>query len=520
MRPRIALCPRCHASMTPGERFCRSCGAVICPNCQELLPQRSRYCPRCGFLCLNEPVTEATAPRPTPPSPRQVFGGGQSFSVPLPGAQASMRMASESQSSTVRAVCPQCGSSIDLESGICGGCGLLYGSKHRVVQMGTSRAPAPPHYVPQQQQRAPVPPSAPTTHPASVAGGRHDYSVPPPLHSPTPAYQAPAVSARVGVGASPGQYSMPSVQVAHRYRQEVAEGAGAPDRLRQTLLKIVFGLFVLFILIFAGTGLYYLFSQETVEAPVVEVPASSPPPASTAVSPPVISDITISSLTDMTAVISWKTDKPATSQVRYGKTEACGLSTEEIKSLVTAHSVRLNALEPNTTYYFKVISKDASGVKAEVAGEPFKTELAYLVGTITGNRAPDFTLQAIDGKKITLSELRGKKVIVNFWATWCQPCKDEMPYIQEIHQEWSDKGVTVLAVAVNKNQALAGVEQFIRDTGYTFAVLFDSKGEVAELYQVSEIPKTVLIDADGIVQHVRLGDFKSTEEIDNILRSF
>lgn len=520
MRPRIALCPRCHASMTPGERFCRSCGAVICPNCQALLPQRSRYCPRCGFLCLNEPVTETTAPRPTSVSPRQVLGDGRSFSAPSPVAQSSLRTASESQASSGQAVCPQCGSPIDLESGMCRGCGLLYGSKHRAVQMETGRAPAPPPYIPQQQQRTPTPPAPSAMHAASATSGSRGYGVPPPLRAPTPVYQPQTASAGVGMGASPAQHSMSSIPVTHRYRQEVTEGAGAADRFRQTLLKIVFGLFVLFILIIAGTGLYYLFSQETAEAPVAQVPVSSPPPASTAVSPPSISDIAVPSRTDMTVVISWKTDKPATSQVRYGKTEACGLSTEEVKSLVTDHSVRLSALEPNTTYYFKVVSKDASGVKAEVAGTPFKTEPAYLVGTNVNNRAPDFTLQTIDGKKITLSGLQGKKVILNFWATWCQPCKDEMPYIQKIHQDWSGKGLAVLAVAVNKNQALAGVEQFIKDTGYNFTVLFDSEGEVAGLYQVSEIPKTVFIDADGIVRHVQLGEFKSQEEIEDILSSF
>ncbi len=246
-------------------------------------------------------------------------------------------------------------------------------------------------------------------------------------------------------------------------------------------------------------------------------PAAQPPPA---VPPPVISDVAVSSFTDKTAVITWKTDRPATSQVRYGKTEACGLATEESKNLVTEHSVRLSGLEADTTYYFRTVSKAASGEKVEVAGEPFKTKAAIPIGTNPGNRAPDFTLKSLDGKSVTLSELQGNKVLLNFWATWCSPCKKEMPYIQGVHEAWRQKGVVVLGVAVKQNQSLDGVKLFVQDNGYTFTVLFDGEGKVAGLYQVSEVPKTVFIDADGIVREVRLGEFANQQEIEDVLSSF
>ncbi len=319
------------------------------------------------------------------------------------------------------------------------------------------------------------------------------------------------------------QFGVPAAPAAHRYREATRE-AGAPGDLRQMLLKMAFALFVLFVLLFAGTGLYYLFSEWGGEVPVASEPPSSQsepsaqPPATA--SPPGISDVTVSSFTDKTAVIVWKTDKPATSQVRYGKTEACGLATEEAKSLVTEHSVRLSGLEAATTYYFRVVSKASGGERAEVAGEPFKTKAAIPIGTNLGNRAPDFTIKSLDGKSVTLSELQGNKVVLNFWATWCEPCKKEMPYIQAVHEAWREKGVVVLAVAVSQNQFVDGVKQFIQDNKYTFTVIFDAEKKVAGLYQVSEIPKTVFIDADGIVQQVTLGEFASQQEIEDILTSF
>lgn len=397
------------------------------------------------------------------------------------------------------------------------------------MQAGAEPIPVPPRHVPSQQnvpgQRgAGMLPSAAPARDTGTAGARSGFDVPPPVRSPKPVYQAPVAPAMAGVGhAEMRQFGVPVAHRAHRYRETAGE-AGAPGDLRQLLLKVAFALFVLFILLFAGTGLYYLFSQGG-EAPAVSepsLPQSEPPPKPSAgVAPPTISDVSVSSFTDKTAVITWKTDKPATSQVRYGKTEACGMATEEVKSLVTEHSVRLGGLEADTTYYFRVISKVASGEKAEVAGEPFKTKAAIPVGTNAGNRAPDFTLKSLDGKTVTLSELQGNKVLLNFWATWCEPCKKEMPYIQAVHEAWRQKGVVVLAVAVNQgNQSLEGVKLFIQDNKYTFTVVFDAEKKVAGLYQVSEIPKTVFIDVDGIVRQVRLGEFASQQEIEDILSSF
>jgi len=335
---------------------------------------------------------------------------------------------------------------------------------------------------------------------------------------------APAAVGAGGAG-TVGRLSAPAAprEYGHSFRGATAEAA-TPSDLRQTLLKLTFALFVLFILLFAGTVLYYLFSQQGGEVPAISGPSSSPPsgastPPPSTVSPPVISDVVVTSFTDRTAVISWRTDKPATSQVRYGKTDACGLATGEVKSLVTEHSVRLTGLEADTTYYFRVISK-VNGAKAEVDGEPFTTKAAIPVGTNVGNRAPDFTLKTIKGGSITLSELQGNKVLLNFWATWCEPCKKEMPFIQGVHDAWGQKGVVVLAVAVKENQWVEGVKEYIKDNNYTFTVLFDDEKKVAGLYQVTTIPVTVFIDADGIVRKVHVGEFTNQQDIENILTSF
>ena len=144
-----------------------------------------------------------------------------------------------------------------------------------------------------------------------------------------------------------------------------------------------------------------------------------------------------------------------------------------------------------------------------------KSPTASVEGTQVGNLAPDFQLQNLDGQTVSLSNLRGKPVLINFWATWCGYCIDEMPYIQEIYEEWSDKGLVVLAI--NKGESSSKVEEFMQSNSLSFVVLLDTKQDVAQRYNITGIPTTFFIDKDGIIQDKVIGAFQNKAQIENRL---
>ena len=136
-------------------------------------------------------------------------------------------------------------------------------------------------------------------------------------------------------------------------------------------------------------------------------------------------------------------------------------------------------------------------------------------GTQAGNLAPNFQLQDLDGQSVSLSELRGSPIILNFWATWCGPCRSEMPFIQEIYKEWQGRGLVVLAI--NLKEAPSEVSQFMQKNNLSFTVLLDTGGEAAQIYDIFAIPTTLFIDRDGIIRERKLGAFLNKEEIEDKL---
>jgi cytochrome c biogenesis protein CcmG/thiol:disulfide interchange protein DsbE len=135
-----------------------------------------------------------------------------------------------------------------------------------------------------------------------------------------------------------------------------------------------------------------------------------------------------------------------------------------------------------------------------------------------GSKAPDFTLQTTDGGNMSLSDLKGSKVMVNLWSTRCVPCVSEMPHIQAIHDKWSSKGLKILAVNVNDNAQKA--QSFADENGLTFTILIDSKSQMFQLFCLQQvIPITLFIDEEGILQAKKLGAFTGEEEIEKYLNS-
>lgn len=112
--------------------------------------------------------------------------------------------------------------------------------------------------------------------------------------------------------------------------------------------------------------------------------------------------------------------------------------------------------------------------------------------------APDFTLRDINKKEVKLSDFRGKVVLINFWATWCQPCQAEMPHLQAIYDEFKEKGFEVLSISIDEARDASKVKPLIRRGKYTFPVLLDKQTKVIPLYNPDQtLPYNALVDKEG-----------------------
>ena len=117
--------------------------------------------------------------------------------------------------------------------------------------------------------------------------------------------------------------------------------------------------------------------------------------------------------------------------------------------------------------------------------------------------APNFTLKSLTGKNLKLSELRGNVVMINFWASWCGPCRQEMPLLNALHNKYEPLGFTVLGVNVEENSADA--RGFLGNTPVDFPVLLDNKNQVSKMYDVVAMPTTVVVDRDGNMRYLHKG---------------
>lgn len=235
--------------------------------------------------------------------------------------------------------------------------------------------------------------------------------------------------------------------------------------------------------------------------------------------PPIISDVSVSA-TESAITVSWATHEPATGRVDYRQLDGyqSGTQLEPEDSLVLNHSVTIGDLEPATAYGISVASHDAFGNSSDYDAGTFTTLATLPPGRPEpGMRAPDFTLQTVDGEWVTLSEFRGKIVMVHFWRSKCWACRREMPHIQAAFEEWPDDELVVLAISVRESADT--VRDFAESHGLTFPVLLDSEGMVDELYQPPVFPTTFFVDAEGVIREVREERFGNSQEIESVIRS-
>jgi peroxiredoxin len=120
-----------------------------------------------------------------------------------------------------------------------------------------------------------------------------------------------------------------------------------------------------------------------------------------------------------------------------------------------------------------------------------------------GQPAPEFTLKSLKDKNLSLKELRGQVVMINFWATWCGPCRQEIPALNTLYEKYRDTGFVLLGVNVDSESANA--VQMVSRLKATYPILFDADKRASVLYQVSAMPTTILIDRDGKVRYIQKG---------------
>lgn len=118
-------------------------------------------------------------------------------------------------------------------------------------------------------------------------------------------------------------------------------------------------------------------------------------------------------------------------------------------------------------------------------------------------KAPDFTLKSNTGKNLKLSEFRGQVVMINFWASWCAPCRQEMPLLEELYKKYKGLGFTLLGVNVEEDSSKA--VSLLRNIKVSFPILFDNKNKVSKMYKVAAMPTTIIIDRNGNMRYLHKG---------------
>ena len=129
--------------------------------------------------------------------------------------------------------------------------------------------------------------------------------------------------------------------------------------------------------------------------------------------------------------------------------------------------------------------------------------------------APDFQLKNLEGELVTLRDFRGKPVLINFWATWCPPCREEMPYLQQVYDEWTSKGLILLTIDIGESPTT--INKFFAENNLSLPVLLDTDKEIGQAYGITGIPETFLIDKDGIIRKKQIGAYPDKKAIESDL---
>ena len=516
--PGIIVCTSCGNEIASNSQFCPHCSVRLCPGCHQAVPHRSRYCPHCGFLIGAIQHGEMT--QPTPPTP-SVQAPGAEPRVPTPQPRAISQYDTDDQ---------------PVESyGHGPPSAMQYGKmrQERGAASGTRDTPSRPRRFPKAMVPVIIIVVICIAGFAAFTTGWLDA----PLSTAQEFFSGiewlPSMS-RGSADTTPPAIQDITISNVTRTSAVITWGTDEPATT-QVMICDPAGLCTWTELdntlvtthsvtindLKSDTTYHFTAVSQDVDENTAnsegELTTLAPPDTT----PPLISGVTISNITDLSATVMWKTDTPASSQVKYGTSAAYGLTTPLKEQSATNHSVTLTGLEPDTTYHFKVASEDTSGnVATSETDLTFRTlasvsPTSIPVGTEIGNIAPGFILETVSGQSIGLGSFKGKLVMINFWAEGYHACGTELPHIQAVFDGWSGKELVVLAV--NRGESATTVQNFIDNKGLTFTVLLDLKGEVADKYNVNSIPTTFFIDADGIIREIKPRPLRNPTEIESIL---
>lgn len=134
---------------------------------------------------------------------------------------------------------------------------------------------------------------------------------------------------------------------------------------------------------------------------------------------------------------------------------------------------------------------------------------------VVGKEAPDFTLTDLNENTHRLSDFRGKVVFLNFWATWCAPCREEMPSMEVLHKNFEKDGLVILAVSIDRVTTTKDIPPFVKGMNLTFPVLIDSWGKTDKPYKRMGVPETFIIDQQGIIREIIIGP-RDWTRLDNL----
>jgi len=153
---------------------------------------------------------------------------------------------------------------------------------------------------------------------------------------------------------------------------------------------------------------------------------------------------------------------------------------------------------------------DASGGKVRAPGFIELTPVGEVPAPKVGRPAPDFTLPDVDGKPVSLHDYDGKYILVNFWGTWCPPCRAEMPDMQIVYEELKSQGLEIIGVDAPPDTE-EDVRTFVTRGGFTWVFVMDKTWEVARTYRIGAFPSTFFLDKDHVVRQVRVGAMNEKE---------
>ena len=543
--PGIIRCPSCGQEIDSNSRFCVHCTARICPGCHGPVPPRAVYCPHCGFAvgpampgaAEQQPPTPPPPPRPFPssqggiigPQPRQQPSYPQTPSTPMPGAVP--------QAPIPQPIPPRQYGTDGQPPGAFGSPGAIPYVSAQQPSVSTQKT-----FVdtgPIRVRRFPTALvailiiaiigilgfaafkagwlEAPLSNVQEfVSGIKLPQWLPiGPKDTTPPTIQNVSVSNITMTGAvitwQTDELSTSQVMICDPGGgctwTELDENLVTNHSVSLSDLK-------------SNTAYHFTATSTDAKENQALAEGDLTTSAQAGATTLTISEVKVSNITDLSTTISWVTDKPATSQIEYGTTDAYGSTTPLDQKLTTSHSATLSGLKPNTIYHFKVKSKDASGNEATSQDQTFTTRgtvsVAAEIGPEVGKLAPDFTLPTLDGKKVSLSEFRGKIVMINFWQD-VQQSRNELPLIQGVYGKWPQDKLAIFAISWKQTPAV--VQSVVNSKGLTLPILIDETGEVAEKYDVAHSPVTLFIDAQGIIKDRKDYPFKTEAQIESVLNS-